>query len=76
MITERLASTILKVLNLKTFEFKDDTKAFEVPGWDSLSHMQIIAAVEQEYGIRLRNLEIIKLKSVGDLQILIDSKSR
>lgn len=76
MITERLTSTILKVLNLKTFEFKDDTKAFEVPGWDSLSHMQIIAAVEQEYGIRLRNLEIIKLKSVGDLQILIDSKNR
>ena len=76
MITERLTSTILRVLNLKAFEFKSDTKAFEVPGWDSLSHMQIISAVEQEYGIRFRNVEIIKLKSVGDLQILIDSKSR
>jgi acyl carrier protein len=36
--------------------------------------MTIITAVEKEYGIRLRNVEIIRLKSVGDLQVLIDAK--
>jgi acyl carrier protein len=74
MIEERLKAIILRELHLKDFTFNDDTKAFQVPGWDSLSHMRIITAVEGEYGIRLRNVEIIKLKSVGDLQILIDSK--
>ena len=74
MIEERLKTIILRVLRLDDFTFQDDTKAFQVPGWDSLSHMVIIAAVEKEYGIRLRNVEIIKMKSVGDLQALIDSK--
>lgn len=76
MIEERLKTIILRVLRLDDFTFQDDTKAFQVPGWDSLSHMVIIAAVEKEYGIRLRNVEIIKMKSVGDLQALIDLKLR
>lgn len=74
MIEERLKTIILRALRLDDFTFHDDTKAFQVPGWDSLSHMVIIAAVEKEYGIRLRNVEIIKMKSVGDLQALINSK--
>jgi len=74
MIEERLKAIILRVLRLDDFTFNDDTKAFQVPGWDSLSHMMIITAVEKEYCIRLRNVEIIKMKSVGDLQALIDSK--
>jgi Acyl carrier protein len=74
LISEQLKTIILRELRLKDFSLSDDTKAFQVPGWDSLSHMKIISAVEKSFSIRFRNVEIIRLKSVGDLQTLIDAK--
>lgn len=73
-ITTRLAELLRRELKLADFEFTDDTKAFQVPGWDSLRHIELIAAVEREYGVRFRALEVLGLKSLGDLQALIDRK--
>jgi acyl carrier protein len=46
-----------------------------VPGWDSLSHVRVIIAIEENYGIRFKTLEIIRLKNVGQLQRVIDAKT-
>lgn len=75
MISDRLATLLRRVLTLDQFDFRDDTKAFQVPGWDSLRHVQILTTIEEEYGIRFRTLEVLRLKSVGDLQVLIDQKT-
>lgn len=74
MITERLKSIILKELKLDEFEFTEDTTAEQVPGWDSLSHLNVILAVEKDYNIRFRPFELLKLKNVKELQELIDNK--
>ncbi|HEX2867852.1 MAG TPA: acyl carrier protein [Ignavibacteriales bacterium] len=74
MISERLKKTILAVLNLEDYNITRDTKATEVPGWDSLNHINVILAVEKEYQVRFKNIEILKLKNIGDLQNLVDSK--
>jgi len=74
MISEKLKGVILKELKLDDFYFQDSTTASMVPGWDSLNHAKIIMAVEEAYGIRLRTLEIIRLKNVGELQKLVDNK--
>ena len=75
MISDRLANLLRRELNLGTFDFTDSTQAYDVPGWDSLKHVEILAAVEQEYGVRFRAVEILRLKSIGDLQALIDSRT-
>jgi acyl carrier protein len=74
MISERLKTTILRELKLDDFDIKDDTLAFELPGWDSLNHINVIIAVEKEYGVRFKNIDILRLKNIGDLQKLVDSK--
>ena len=74
VISERLKKTILAELQLDDFPLQDETIAPEIPGWDSLRHVQILAAVEKEYGIRFRTLEVIKLKNIGELQQLVDRK--
>jgi acyl carrier protein len=74
MITDELKNVILGALKLDSFEFKDETTAPEVPGWDSLSHVNVILAAEKYYKIRFKNIEILRLKNVGDLQRLVDSK--
>lgn len=75
MISQRLKNVILRVLHLDTFELEASTTAAEVPGWDSLTHVAILTAVEQEYAIRFRSMEVIRLRNVGELQALVDRKA-
>lgn len=75
MISEQLKKIILEALRLEDFNLQDETTASMVPGWDSLSHIKIITAIEESYSIRFKTLEIIRLKNVGQLQRVIDAKS-
>jgi acyl carrier protein len=75
MIDPRLKTTILAELGLEDFPLDERTAATEVPGWDSLSHVRVLAAIEREFGVRFRSLEVIRLKNVGDLQALVSRKT-
>jgi acyl carrier protein len=74
MISEELKRVILEALRLERWDIDDETTAFQVPGWDSLHHMGVILAVERHFKVRFKTLEVLKLKNVGDLQRLVDSK--
>lgn len=76
MISDKLKQIILKELNLEEFEIKDETQANEVPGWDSLKHLNIILAIEKSYNIKFKGMEIMKVQNIGSLQKLIDSKNQ
>ena len=74
MISDKLKSVILKELHLDEYEIKDETQANQIPGWDSLNHINVILAIEKEYKVRFKRLEVLKCKNIGDLQKLCDSK--
>lgn len=74
MISTELKQVILKQLNIDNFDFQDDTTAPQVPGWDSLNHINIILAVEEYFKVRFKSYELLRLKCAGDLQQLLDSK--
>jgi len=76
MVTDRLKKIICGELNLEpiSVEIKAETVANQVPGWDSLNHANIIVAIEKDYGVRFKSIEVLKCKNVGDLQNLVDSK--
>ncbi|MBV1831315.1 acyl carrier protein [Komagataeibacter sp. AV436] len=50
------------------------TTADSVPNWDSMSHIAIVTAAEQKFGIKFRTAEIEELHSVGDFVDLIAEK--
>ena len=74
MISERFKKIVLKELNLPDYPLTDEMLANQVPGWDSLKHAHVINALEKDYKIRLKNLEVLNCENLGDLQKLIDSK--
>ena len=74
MISDELKKVIINALKLDDFDFKDETVASQVPGLDSLSHINVILAVEKHYNIRFNNREVLRLKNIGDLQRLVVSK--
>jgi acyl carrier protein len=57
----------------------DNLTAHDVPGWDSLGHLNLVIAMEKRFGIRFANAEIARLKedgqNTGSLIALIKSKS-
>ena len=74
MITPELKRVILSALKLDDWDIEDDTIAAQVPGWDSLNHVNVILAVEKHFDVHFKSLEILKLKNIGDLQRLLNSK--
>ncbi|MBY0406592.1 MAG: acyl carrier protein [Rickettsiales bacterium] len=39
----------------------------DVPGWNSMSHVQIILKVEEAFSIRFKHAEIAAFENVGDM---------
>ena len=42
--------------------------------WDSLTHIQLIVAVERKFNIKFSTDEVLKLKNASDFVTFIDSK--
>jgi acyl carrier protein len=74
MISEKLKKVILEELELDDFPMEDNMTASEVPNWDSLNHINIILAIEKEFRVKFKGAEILKVKNIGELQGLVDSK--
>ena len=74
MITDELKRVILTTLKLDDWDIKAETLASQVPGWDSLNHVNVILAVEKHFSVRFKPIEILRLKNIGDLQKLVSAK--
>ena len=48
--------------------------ANDVDGWDSLSHINLITAIESKFNFRFTQKELMKQRNVGDLITDIDRK--
>ena len=53
----------------------DELSAKQVPDWDSFKQIEIIIAVENQFGIKFRTREMDSLNNVGDLVRLIADKT-
>lgn len=74
MVAPELKSIILAAVKLNAWDITEETVADQVPGWDSLSHVNVILAVENHFGVRFTSREVLTLKNVGDLQRLVSAK--
>jgi len=52
----------------------ESTTAKEIKGWDSLSHMMIMAAVEKHFGVKFTFMEMVRMTNVGSLIDCIANK--
>lgn len=75
MISKQLKTVVQRELKLQNIEITEEMTADQVPGWDSIAHLQIIAAIEQEFHVKFRSTEVMRLKRIGDLQALVDRKT-
>jgi acyl carrier protein len=72
---EGLTEIFRDVFNDESLVISPETSARDIPAWDSVMHVSLIVNVEKAFGVRFSSSEIAKLQNVGDLAVLIDSKS-
>jgi acyl carrier protein len=53
---------------------RPELTADDVDGWDSLSHIRMILAVQKAFGVKFVAVEMSRLKNVGDLIALTKLK--
>ncbi len=66
-IFEKLNEIFIDVLDLDECELTDETSANDIEEWDSLSHIQLVFAIQKNFGVKFSSLEIMKWKKIGDL---------
>ncbi|MBV9340172.1 MAG: acyl carrier protein [Acidobacteria bacterium] len=75
-ITERLTRVFRSVFREPDLIIQPEMTSADVENWDSLSHINLVAAVEKEFKIRFTTSEIMELKNVGDLDGIVHQKTR
>jgi acyl carrier protein len=66
-ITEKVTEIIVEQLGVSADEVKPESSLIEDLGADSLDAVELVMAVEEEFGIEVPDEEAEKLRSVGDI---------
>lgn len=74
--TEKLQEVFRDVFDDDGIVITSETTADDIEGWDSLTHVQLIVAVEKEFSVKFSTVEVMKLKNVGEFIELINKKVR
>ena len=53
----------------------DEMTAADVEGWDSLRHITLLAAVEDEFDIEFSMGQTVKMKNVGEMVDYIEEET-
>lgn len=67
----KLLPVFKDVFDDRRIKISDDTVSTDVVGWDSLMHIQLIDAVQDEFGIEFAVEDAANMKNVGELVDLI-----
>lgn len=76
-IFEKLNEIFVDVLDLdETPNLSNETSANDIEEWDSLSHIQLIVAIEKAFKLKFTSLEIMKWKNVGEMVDTIQERTK
>ena len=73
-VYEQLNEVFRDVFDDDSITVNDATTSNDIEEWDSLEHINLIAAVEQELGMRFSMGQVVSMKNVGEMVDIILSQ--
>ena len=70
-IYERLNAVFQDVFDDEEITVNDATTSADIEDWDSLEHINLVAAVEKEFGIKFTMGQVVTMKNVGEMVDII-----
>lgn len=73
-IYERLSEIFSDVFDDEITVTADTTSA-DIEDWDSLSHITLISAIEEAFGMRFSMKEVLGMANVGELAQIVSARA-
>ncbi len=73
-VFERLNKVFRDVFDDDDITVTETTTSADIDDWDSLEHINLVAAVEQEFGIKFTMGQVVTMKNVGEMVDIILQK--
>jgi acyl carrier protein len=73
-IFEKVNDVFKKVFKNDGIQVNRETTAKDIPGWDSITHLDIITGMEEAFEVEITGFEVMNLNNVGDLLDLLSEK--
>ena len=73
-ILARVRGVIAAVFDDDNVVVESSTTAADVEGWDSVSNIEVLVALEREFGIRFNTGEMATVANLGQLVALIKGR--
>jgi acyl carrier protein len=73
-VMTKLSDLFRDVFDNPDLTISESTTAYDIVGWDSMTHITLIVAAEKAFGIRFRASEMDGMQDVGELARLIAAK--
>ena len=73
-VFEKLNEVFRDVFDEESIQVNETTTSKDIEEWDSLEHINLLAAVEQEFGIKFNMGQVVSMKNVGEMADIIMSQ--
>lgn len=73
-VFEKLSGVFRDVFDDESIEVTESTTSNDIADWDSLEHINLIAAVEQEFHVKFNMGQVVSMKNVGEMADIIMSQ--
>lgn len=70
----KLNEVFQDVFDDESITVTETTTAADIEEWDSLEHINLLAAVEQEFGMKFNMGQVVSMKNVGEMADIILSQ--
>lgn len=74
-VRDRMTEVFRSVFGDESLVLAPEMTADDVAGWDSVTHITLIYAVEDEFGIKFSTRDLESLANVGDLMAIVSRRS-
>ncbi len=71
---ERLRELMAGVFDIPVEDVTPEATMNNLEGWDSLGHLRLIAALEQQLGVRLTQDDIVRMTSFAEIEAVLKAK--
>jgi len=71
---DRLQDVFHNVFGDDELELRDDLTAADVPGWDSVAHVNLMFAIEQTFGLQFHGNELAEFRNIGELKAYLSAR--
>ena len=75
-IYKRLNEVFRDVFDDDSITVTPSTTADDIEDWDSMEHINLIGAVESEFGVRFKMGEVSGMKNVGEMAAIIAARGK